>query len=88
MPHNIVMRRVEVISSYRPLSDRPLVVSAEIGAPPTNQAPVYFRGDQGDDIAWPVGSWHFFQGIDLSEVYVKGSYGDTVTIIGGTWRGN
>ena len=86
MPHNIVMRRVEVTSAYRPLSDRPLVVSAEIGAPPTNTGPVYFRGDQGDDIAWPVGAWHFFKSIDLSQLFVKGSYGDAVSIIGGTWR--
>ena len=86
MANNVIMRHVEVTDAYRPLSDRPLIASAEIGAPPTNAGPVYFRGDQGDDVAWPVGSFHFFKRIDLSQLFVKGGRGDVVTIIGGTWR--
>ena len=86
MPHNIVMRRVEMSSEYRPLSERSLIVSAEIGAPPTNAGPVYFRGDLGDDMLWPPGAYHFFKSVDLSLIFVKGDPGDVVSIIGGTWR--
>ena len=86
MPHHVVMRRIEMSSEYRPLSDRSLIVSAEIGAPPTNTGPVYFRGDLGDDVLWPPGSFHFVQNVDVSLLFARGEPGDVVTVIGGTWR--
>ena len=31
------------------------------------------------------GEWHTLHRVDLAEIQVKGSAGDTVTINGGTW---
>ena len=85
MPHNIVMRRIEVTEAYRPLSDRPLVMSGEICSPPFNPGPVFFRGDDGSDVPWIAGETHFFRRSNLAEIFVKGAPGSVVTIVGGTW---
>jgi hypothetical protein len=83
--NNIVMRKVEVAADYRPLSDKELVASVEISAPPTNSGPIYFLGDDGADVPWVPGEYHSFRNINLAEVLVKGTPGDLVTIAGGTW---
>lgn len=83
--NNIIMRKIEVTSEYEPLSEDKLVASVTISALPTNRDPVYFRNDQGEDIPWQAGEWHNFWSVNLNEIFVKGTAGDIVTIIGGTW---
>ena len=85
MPNNIVMRRVEATEEYRPLSDRPLVMSGEICAPPFNPGPVFFRGDDGSDVPWLPGEFHVLVRCDLAELFVKGPAGAMVSIVGGAW---
>jgi hypothetical protein len=46
---------------------------------------VYFRGDDGSDVPWQKGEWHNFTSVDLSTVFIKGTAGDYVTVIGGSW---
>ena len=83
---NIVMLCVEVSEEYQPLSKQSLVASVDINASPTNAGPVYFRGTDGKDVPWASikGEWHFFSRVDLSEIFVKGTPGDVVTVVGGT----
>jgi hypothetical protein len=83
--NSTIMRRIEVATDYQPLSETPLVGSFEISAVPTNAATVFFRGDDGSDVPWMPGEYHAVYRVDLSRILVKGTPGDQVTVIGGTW---
>jgi hypothetical protein len=83
--HNVIMRQIAVTAQYQPLASQPLVGSVTISAPPSNAQNVLFLGDDGSDVPWVPGEWHDFQRVDLSKIRVKGTAGDTITIIGGTW---
>lgn len=83
--NNTIMRRVEATAGYRPLAEQSLVASVTISCPPTNAAAIHFRGDDGSDVPWLPGEWHGFKSVNLHEICVKGTPGDVVTIIGGTW---
>ena len=39
----------------------------------------------GPVLPWVPGQWHDFRSIDLAAVHVKGTPGDVVTVVGGTW---
>lgn len=84
--NNVIMRKVELTEDYRPLSDRPLVMSGEICAPPFNAGPVYFRGDDGADIPWIPGEFHRVVRCNIADIHAKGPEGCILTIIGGTWK--
>jgi len=83
--NNVVMREVTVGASYAPLNGVPLVCSVEITTPSANAGAVYFQGDDGSDVPWEPGEWHPFRRVDLSKIRVKGTPGDKVSVIGGTW---
>lgn len=83
--NNVIMRRIGVTADYQPLSERRMVASATLSCPPTNSGPIHFRGDDGSDVPWLPGEWHDFWNVDLAGIVVKGTPGDVVTIIGGTW---
>ena len=80
-----IMRKVIVSADYRPLAARSLRGSFEISAAPGNTGSVFFRGDDGSDVPWMPGEYHSFRQVDLAEIRVKGTAGDVVTVIGGTW---
>jgi hypothetical protein len=46
---------------------------------------VFFQGDDGSDVPWVPGEYHAVYRVDLSRILVKGTPGDQVTVIGGTW---
>ena len=84
--HNVVMRKVTVTAAYQPLSAKSReVASVEVSTPPTNAGVVFFRGDDGTDVPWIPGEYHEFKRVNLAEIFVKGTPGDVVTIVGGTW---
>jgi hypothetical protein len=83
--NNVVMRKIVVTGDYQPLASAKLVASVSISTPPSNTGTVYFTGDDGSDVPWVPGEWHEFRSIDLSAVQAKGTAGDVVTIVGGTW---
>ena len=83
--NNVIMRRVGVTADYQPLADRKLVASVTLASLPTNGSTVYFRGDDGSDVPWVPGEWHVFKNVNLGEIVVKGTPGDVVTVVGGTW---
>jgi len=83
--NNVIMRKVVVTGSYAPLAAGSLVASVSISTPPTNAANVLFKCPDGADVPWGPGEWHDFRSIDLASIQVKGTPGDVVTIIGGTW---
>jgi len=83
--HNIVMRKITVTGEYQPLVSASLVASVTISTPPTNSANVLFKGDDGSDVPWVPGEWHEFRSIELAGIQVKGTPGDVVTVVGGSW---
>lgn len=83
--NNVIMRKFVVTGSYQPLVSQTLIGSVTISCPPANAGVVLFKGDDGTDVPWVAGEWHDFQRVDLSSMQVRGTPGDTVTIVGGTW---
>lgn len=83
--NNTILRAIPVTATYQPLTSERVVGSFTITAPPTNADPVQFLGDTGDDVSMIPGEWHRFKSINLAELQVRGTPGDTVTVIGGTW---
>lgn len=83
--NNVIMRTIQVGTDFAPLVAESLMGSVEISTPPTNSGPVIFQGDDGNDVAWVPGEFHSFRRIDLSKLQAKGSSGDVITIVGGTW---
>ena len=86
MPHNLILRRIEVTPEWKPLSSVPLVGTVDISTPPSNAGPVFIRAGAGEESFSIPGEAHSWKGVDLSQVEVTGQTGDMVTIIGGTWR--
>jgi len=83
--NNVIQRKVVVDAAYQPLASAVLVASVTVSTLPTNAGTVYFKGDDGSDVPWVPGTWHTFRRVDLAQIQVKGTAGDVVTIIGGTW---
>ena len=83
--NNAIMFRVVLSDEYRPLAERSLVATVDVSAPPSNAGPVMFLGIDGQEVPWTAGEWHSLVRVDLSEIRVKGTPGDTVTVVGGTW---
>ena len=83
--NNVIMREVDVTASYQPLVAGSLVGSVTISCPPSNTADVLFKGDDGSDVPWLPGEWHDLVRVNLAGIEVKGTPGDVVTVVGGTW---
>lgn len=81
---NPFMRKIVLTADYQPLSAVKLVLSVQISCLPTNAGNVLFKCGDDVDVPWIGGEWHDFVGIDLSEIQVKGTPGDVITIIGGS----
>ena len=83
--NNFVMRKIDVTADFEPLVSTSLIGSVNISTPPDNAGNVIFQGDDGSEVPWVPGEWHEFRSVDLSTIKVKGTAGDMVTIVGGTW---
>ena len=83
--NNIIMRKLVLTADYQPLAAERVVGSFVISAPPSNDDDAIFLGDLGADVPWTPGEWHEFNRVNLAEVKVKGTPGDIVTVVGGTW---
>ncbi len=85
MANAIVMRVIDVGTSYASLGSHPNDISIDVTCPSTNAAPVYFEGDDLSDVPWQPGECHTLTGITLANIRVKGTAGDKVTVVGGEW---
>ena len=83
--HNTIMRKIDVTAGYRPVVADQMVATVTVSCPPTNAGVVYFKGDDGSDVPWQPSEWHSLKHVDLSAIEIKGTVGDTVTLVGGTW---
>ena len=87
--NNVIMRTITLTDQYQPLSSKTQEVgSVEITCVPGNQGPAYFICNDSQSQAGVIfqqGEYHDFFHIDLSEIKVRGTPGDQITVIGGTW---
>ena len=84
--NNIVMRKIVLTAAYQALTAKDVeVASVEVSTPPGNAGPAYFKGDDGSDVPWIAGEFHSFQRVNLADLMVKGTPGDVVTVVGGSW---
>jgi hypothetical protein len=85
MANNVILRVVHVTEAFRPLSDRPLIGTVTISAPPFNTNPVFLRAGEGEEAYLIPSEHHLLHKVDLSTLEVYGTEGDVLSIIGGTW---
>ena len=85
MANNVILRKIDLTEQWQKLSTVPLVGSVTISTAPANAAAVLMRSSEGIEVPWVAGEWHEFKRIDLSQIEVKGTAGDVVTVVGGTW---
>ena len=83
--NNLIARKIDLTASYQPLASQRTVVTVTLSAPPTNAQTVYVLGDTGQDVPLIPGEWHLLHHVNLADIAVKGTPGDIVTVIGGTW---
>lgn len=85
--HNVILRTITVTGAWQPLSATPLVGSVTLSTPPTNSATTLLRceADTENQVSLVPGEWHDLKRVELSALQVKGTPGDKVTLIGGTW---
>ena len=83
--NNVIMRKIVLTDTYQPLSEVQLIGSVTISCPPLNAANAIFKGDEDAEVPWIPGEWHDFRSINLADLQVKGTPGDVVTVVGGTW---
>lgn len=83
--HNVLMRKLTLTAGYQPLAAAPLVASVTITCLVTNADPALFQGQDGTEVPWLPGEAHHFAQVNLAEILVKGTPGDALTIVGGSW---
>lgn len=84
MPNNIIMRQPILTGSAQPLGGNE-VFTVDVSCPPGNSGPVYFQTGSSEEIPWVSGEWHRLEHVRLSDIFVRGTPGDRLSIIGGTW---
>jgi len=82
--NNTILRQIDLTEEFQPLAFTQTVASVTISAPPTNAGNVLLRNGEGQVEMIP-GEWQEFHRVNLAELEVKGTAGDVVTIVGGTW---
>ena len=83
--NNVIMRKITVGITYQPLATVQTVATVTISASPANAGNVLFLGDTGQEVPWVPGEWHTLHHVDLASIQVKGTAGDVLTVVGGTW---
>ena len=83
--NSVILRKVVLTADWQPLWAKPLVGSFDISAPPSNAGAVLFLADDGSEVPWSVGEFHSAWHVDLSQIFAKGTPGDILTVVGGTW---
>ena len=82
--NNAVVKTIDVTDEYQALADRSMVLTFTLTAPISNEAAVMVKVDDGE-VDFSPGQWHTLHHVDLATISVKGTVGDTVSIVGGTW---
>jgi hypothetical protein len=85
MKNAFVQRTVTLTAEYQKLSATSLVVSGELLCTLDNAGDVTVKSAEGVELAWKAGEYHELVSVDLSTIEVKGTVGDKIRFVGGTW---
>ena len=83
--NNTYFAKVDVTADYQALAAGRTVLTVTLSALPTNAAVVYLKNAAGQEVPLQPGEWHTLVGVNLAELEVKGTVGDSATLVGGTW---
>jgi hypothetical protein len=81
---NIYMKSVSLTAEWAKLSDEPVVVNATVIASARNYNEIDMRVNGGPIVKWPAGASAKLEGVDLSQIEVKGGVGHLVLVVGHT----
>ena len=84
MANGILLRLIPVTATFQPLGGNE-VFTVDVSCPPTNSGPVYFQTGSLPEVPFLPGEWHHMERIKLKELSVRGTPGDVVSLVGGTW---
>ena len=84
MPANTVIRRIDLSSAWKALAESPLIADVAILVHSKNVDPCAILGDADEEVALAQGARITLRGVDLNEVFVKGTAGDVLAVIGAT----
>jgi hypothetical protein len=75
--------RIDLTANYTPLAPTPTSFKGTLTAPDDNAAAAYLLSSDGHtDIPIPAGKFHEYSAVDLATISVKGTPGDTLTLVG------
>ena len=83
--NNSILIEKDVTATFQKLSDTELVASGELMTPPSNAADVEVKGSNASVVHFKPGQSNAFRSIDLAEIQFKGTVGDKIVFVGGTW---
>ena len=83
--NNVIARKVELTTSWQALASVKTVASVTVTAPTYNSGNVLLKGDTGDEVPLEPGEWHVLKHVNLAAIEAKGTVGNIVTVVGGTW---
>ena len=84
MAANVYMKSISLTSEWVKLADEPLVMNATIIASSKNYNEIDVRVNGGPTVKWPPGASATLEGVDLSQIEVKGGIGHLVLVVGYT----
>lgn len=80
----LVAKKIVLTAAYVPVSASTKVSSCALLAASDNAGVAYIRGDDGaTDVPIPRGIAFRLEGVDLSQIYLKGTLNDVVVLLGG-----
>jgi len=83
---SLLSRKVVLAANYAAVSATAALGSVRLLAAADNAGVAYIRGDDGvTDVPIPKGVDFQLNGVDLADIHLKGTPGDVVVVIGGTF---
>lgn len=82
---NTVALRLALAAGYQRFCRAPVLVSGQFHVTASNSGSAWLKGVDGNDIELSKGQSYTVVGVDISQTEWKGTIGDVVTFLGGTW---
>jgi hypothetical protein len=74
---------IGLTAAYTPITATTTLFKGTLTAPDNNAATAYLLSSDGHtDIPIPAGKFHEYSAVDLATIRVKGTPGDTLTLVG------
>ena len=83
--NNTYFASIVLAADYRALAAARTVLTVTVSALPGNAAPAYLKNGAGQEVPLLPGEWHTLVQVNLADLQVKGTVGDCVTVVGGSW---